>query len=34
MPTGAALNTPHTDAFYRGGASGYTNYPALDVASG
>ena len=27
--TGAALNTPQTDTFYRGGANGYTDYPAL-----
>lgn len=27
--SGAALNTPHTETFYRGGASGYTDYPAL-----
>lgn len=28
----AALNTPHTDTFYRGGASGYTDYPTLGLA--
>jgi 2,4-dienoyl-CoA reductase-like NADH-dependent reductase (Old Yellow Enzyme family) len=26
---GAALNEPRTDTFYRGGASGYTDYPSL-----
>lgn len=30
--SGAPLNPPLTDAFYRGGASGYTDYPALGVA--
>ena len=30
----AVLNTPLTDTFYRGGANGYTDYPALDAASG
>jgi len=29
---GAALNAPHPETFYRGGASGYTDYPALDSA--
>jgi 2,4-dienoyl-CoA reductase-like NADH-dependent reductase (Old Yellow Enzyme family) len=29
--SGAALNTPQTDTFYRGGASGYTDYPTLGV---
>ena len=29
---GAALNAPHTDTFYRGGAAGYTDYPTLGVA--
>ena len=28
--SGAALNTPQPDTFYRGGASGYTDYPTLD----
>lgn len=31
--SGAALNAPQTDTFYRGGASGYTDYPTLGVAS-
>jgi 2,4-dienoyl-CoA reductase-like NADH-dependent reductase (Old Yellow Enzyme family) len=31
---GAALNAPQTDTFYRGGASGYTDYPTLGVADG
>ncbi|HEV2268049.1 MAG TPA: alkene reductase [Steroidobacteraceae bacterium] len=30
--SGAALNAPQTDTFYRGGASGYTDYPTLDGA--
>ena len=29
----AALNAPRTDTFYRGGASGYTDYPTLDGAA-
>lgn len=29
---GAALNTPITDTFYRGGTSGYTDYPTLEEA--
>lgn len=28
----AALNAPQTDTFYRGGASGYTDYPSLSIA--
>jgi len=27
-----ALNAPQTDTFYRGGASGYTDYPPLSIA--
>ena len=27
--SGAALNTPRSDTFYQGGASGYTDYPTL-----
>ena len=27
--SGAALNAPQADTFYRGGASGYTDYPTL-----
>ena len=30
---GAPLNIPQTDTFYRGGPSGYTDYPALDSAA-
>ncbi len=30
----APLNTPDTNTFYRGGASGYTDYPALADAPG
>lgn len=30
---GAALNPPQPDTFYRGGASGYTDYPTLDGAA-
>ena len=29
---GAPLNGPQTDTFYRGGPSGYTDYPTLDAA--
>jgi 2,4-dienoyl-CoA reductase-like NADH-dependent reductase (Old Yellow Enzyme family) len=29
----AALNPPRTDTFYRGGVSGYTDYPTLGVAA-
>lgn len=29
----AELNAPNTDTFYRGGASGYTDYPALGAAA-
>jgi 2,4-dienoyl-CoA reductase-like NADH-dependent reductase (Old Yellow Enzyme family) len=29
--TGAPLNTPHTDTFYRGGPMGYTDYPSIGV---
>ncbi|MDE2260965.1 MAG: alkene reductase [Gammaproteobacteria bacterium] len=29
---GAPLNAPNTETFYRGGASGYTDYPAVDAA--
>ena len=31
---GSALNAPRTDTFYRGGASGYTDYPTAVLASG
>jgi hypothetical protein len=31
--SGADLNTPQPDTFYRGGASGYTDYPALEEAA-
>ena len=31
--TKAPLNEPHTDTFYRGGASGYTDYPTLGAAT-
>jgi len=30
---GAALNAPSTDNFYRGGASGYTDYPTLGATA-
>ncbi|HVS76183.1 MAG TPA: alkene reductase [Steroidobacteraceae bacterium] len=30
--SGAVLNTPNSDTFYRGGATGYTDYPALGEA--
>lgn len=30
--SGAPLNAPVTDTFYRGGASGYTDYPTLGTA--
>ena len=30
--SGAPLNPPLTDTFYRGGAAGYTDYPALGAA--
>ncbi|HEY7889382.1 MAG TPA: alkene reductase [Steroidobacteraceae bacterium] len=30
--SGAALNAPQTDTFYRGGALGYTDYPTQDTA--
>jgi 2,4-dienoyl-CoA reductase-like NADH-dependent reductase (Old Yellow Enzyme family) len=32
LRSGAALNEPHTDTFYRGGPSGYTDYPTLGIA--
>lgn len=31
--SGAPLNTPRTETFYHGGASGYTDYPTLEVAA-
>ena len=31
--SGAALNAPRPDTFYRGGASGYTDYPTLGEAA-
>jgi 2,4-dienoyl-CoA reductase-like NADH-dependent reductase (Old Yellow Enzyme family) len=31
--SGAALNAPVTDTFYRGGAVGYTDYPTLGAAA-
>ena len=31
LHSGAALNEPQPDTFYRGGASGYTDYPTLGV---
>ncbi|MGH8325446.1 MAG: alkene reductase, partial [Steroidobacteraceae bacterium] len=31
--SGSALNEPRTDTFYRGGASGYTDYPTAVLAS-
>jgi 2,4-dienoyl-CoA reductase-like NADH-dependent reductase (Old Yellow Enzyme family) len=30
--SGAPLNAPVTDTFYRGGASGYTDYPTFGIA--
>jgi 2,4-dienoyl-CoA reductase-like NADH-dependent reductase (Old Yellow Enzyme family) len=30
---GAPLNIPAPDTFYRGGASGYTDYPFMDKAA-
>ena len=32
--SGSDLNVPRTDTFYRGGASGYTDYPTAVLASG
>lgn len=31
--SGATLNAPQTDTFYRGGAAGYTDYPAVAEAA-